>query len=195
MTGAHAVVYHATAIEPAFVAYFLQTNEFNSKKAMIVDGVKVIEMKVAQLSKIRIPVPPIEVQREIVRILDSFQELDDALTAEIEAREGQLDCLRAEVYADETCPMIALGSVGTFERGKRFTRAQMGGSGTPCIHYGDIYTRGLVQAAVSIAIPERGNRVGERRTSRGRSAPRRSARRFRREALSPKRCLDSVRPR
>lgn len=89
-----------------------------------------------------IPVPPIEVQREIVRILDSFQELDDALTAEIEAREKQLDCLRAKVYADRTYPLVPLGSVGTFERGKRFTRAQMGGKGVPCVHYGDIYTQG-----------------------------------------------------
>lgn len=43
------------------------------------------------LDKFRIPIPPIEVQREIVRVLDSFQELDDVLTAEIEAREKQLE--------------------------------------------------------------------------------------------------------
>ena len=44
----------------------------------------------------RIPVPPIEVQREIVRILDSFQELDNALTAEIEAREKQFEWMLQE---------------------------------------------------------------------------------------------------
>lgn len=96
----------------------------------------------AALRAYRIPVPPLEVQREIVGILDSFQELDDALTGEIAAREKQLDCLRAKVYADKTYPLVQLGSVGTFERGKRFTRAQMGGEGVPCIHYGDIYTQG-----------------------------------------------------
>ena len=88
-----------------------------------------------------IPVPPIEVQREVVRILDSFQELDDALTAEIEARERQLRYVRAKVYTDTSYPIVTLGSIGKFERGRRFTRAQMGGTGTPCIHYGDIYTK------------------------------------------------------
>lgn len=53
------------------------------------------------LNEIRIPVPPIEVQREIVRILDSFQELDDALTAEIEAREKQYSLLSERLLSQE----------------------------------------------------------------------------------------------
>ena len=54
-----------------------------------------------------IPVPPIEVQREVVRILDSFQELDDALTAEIEARKTQLGAYRDELLGsrlEKICP-------------------------------------------------------------------------------------------
>lgn len=39
----------------------------------------------ADLSRLEIPVPPIEVQREIVRILDAFAELE----AELEARRAQ----------------------------------------------------------------------------------------------------------
>lgn len=93
------------------------------------------------LRDIDIPVPPIEVQREIVRILDSFQELNDALTAEIEMREKQLDWFRARIYSSTKYPRRPLSSVGTFERGRRFTRAEMGGEATPCIHYGDIYTK------------------------------------------------------
>jgi type I restriction enzyme S subunit len=52
------------------------------------------------LKDYRIPVPPIEVQREIVRILDSFQELDDALTAEIEARKEILSACIDEMTVD-----------------------------------------------------------------------------------------------
>ena len=57
--------------------------------------------------RLRIPVPPLEVQREIVRILDSFQELDDALTAEIEAREKQFEKYRDELLEErlqKMCP-------------------------------------------------------------------------------------------
>ena len=99
VTGAHAVVFHPF-IDSMYVAYYLQTYCFNQQKIMIVDGVKVIEMKIDRLAKVRIPVPPIEVQREIVRILDSFQELDDALTAEIEAREKQYDDMRDRLMLD-----------------------------------------------------------------------------------------------
>lgn len=48
---------------------------------------------------------------EIVRILDSFQELDDALTAEIKARETQLDYMRTNVCADRTHPLVPHGYV------------------------------------------------------------------------------------
>ena len=34
-----------------------------------------------------------------------------------------------------------LGEVGTITRGKRFVKADLVESGTPCIHYGEIYTK------------------------------------------------------
>ncbi|MEW6897401.1 restriction endonuclease subunit S [Trueperella pyogenes] len=43
----------------------------------------------AVLNKVRIPVPPLEVQREIVRILDGFTKLEAELEAELEARRKQ----------------------------------------------------------------------------------------------------------
>ena len=46
-------------------------------------------------SKIRIPVPPLEVQREIVRILDQFTQLEAELEAELEARRAQYDHYRS----------------------------------------------------------------------------------------------------
>lgn len=45
-------------------------------------------------SGFRIPVPPLEVQREIVRILDNFTELTAELEAELALRSGQYDYYR-----------------------------------------------------------------------------------------------------
>lgn len=45
-------------------------------------------------SKFRIPVPPLPVQREIVRILDNFTELTEELTAELTARKQQYEYYR-----------------------------------------------------------------------------------------------------
>ncbi len=43
------------------------------------------------MAKIKVPVPPIEVQNEIVRILDNFAELIEKLTTELAARQKQYD--------------------------------------------------------------------------------------------------------
>lgn len=44
----------------------------------------------SQLVSLCVPVPPLEVQREIVRVLNKFTELEAGLEAELEARRGQL---------------------------------------------------------------------------------------------------------
>ena len=46
------------------------------------------------LAKIRIPVPPLEVQREIVKVLDTFTKLEAELEAELEARRKQYEFYR-----------------------------------------------------------------------------------------------------
>ena len=46
------------------------------------------------LKKIKIPVPPLQVQEEIVRILDSFTQLEAELEAELEARRKQYEYYR-----------------------------------------------------------------------------------------------------
>ena len=47
--------------------------------------------------KISVPVPPLPVQKEIVRILDAFTELEVELEAELEARRKQYEYYRNEL--------------------------------------------------------------------------------------------------
>jgi len=107
-----AFIYHH-GLDPMYVSYFFASDQFQQSKMPFITGAKVRRLSGDDMSKIRIPVPPIEVQREIVRILDSFQELDDALTAEIEAREKQLACVRLSKLKEysELSAMRSLGSV------------------------------------------------------------------------------------
>ena len=102
-----------------------------------------------QMAKIEIPLPPIDVQTEIVRILDKFTSLEAELEMELEA---ELDCRKRqyEYYRDKLLSFDNVGGqevewkkmseVGTFIRGKRFVRTDIVEEGVPCIHYGDIYT-------------------------------------------------------
>ena len=54
---------------------------------------------IATYSKFQIPVPPLEVQREIVQILDSFTMLTAELTAELTARKKQYEFYRDQLLS------------------------------------------------------------------------------------------------
>ncbi len=99
-----------------------------------------------------IPVPPLEVQREIVQVLDSFTMLTAELTAELTARKKQYEYYRDQLLSfnnvrggltfanPESVRWMTLGEIGTFERGRRFVHADDRDEGIPCIHYGELYT-------------------------------------------------------
>lgn len=76
-------------LDPRYVSYFFETEHFHTQKRRHVTGTKVRRISGSALSKIRIPIPPLIVQREIVGVLDHFQ----SLAAELEAQ------LRAELIA------------------------------------------------------------------------------------------------
>lgn len=50
-----------------------------------------------QLKKFKIPIPPLEVQKEIVNILDKFTQLEAELSAELDARREQYEYYREEL--------------------------------------------------------------------------------------------------
>ncbi|MDF8265176.1 restriction endonuclease subunit S [Luteipulveratus flavus] len=71
----------------------------------------------ANMNMIEVPVPPLEVQREIVRILDQFAqlevELEAELDAELEARQVQFDYYRDTQLTFPESPRLLLGDVGS----------------------------------------------------------------------------------
>ena len=88
-------------IEPKYLYYVLSSEDFflydiqNSKGAKMPRGSKKAVMQY------RLPVPPLPVQQEIVRILDSFTELTAELQAELQARKKQY-----EYYRDQLLNMV-----------------------------------------------------------------------------------------
>ena len=64
------------------------------------------------IEKLKIPVPPLEVQREIVHILDSFTLLTAELTAELTARKKQYDFYRDKLLTFESdIPLLPIKEV------------------------------------------------------------------------------------
>ena len=89
-------------------------------------------MSAKQLAKVRIPVPPVEVQREIARVLDLFsaleRELAEYLQAELEARRPQYAYRRDHLFTFlgiDGAKRVPMGEVGVFIRGRRFTKNEV----------------------------------------------------------------------
>lgn len=112
-------------VEGKFVFYFLQTQVENLQNIARSKSVKLPQLSVGDTDILRIPVPPIEVQREIVRILDKFSALEAELEAELEARRKQYEFYRSTLvngspsmqyaqtklsdiveYVRESCPAV-----------------------------------------------------------------------------------------
>lgn len=92
-------------LDPKYVSYFFQTEQFHDKKMAHVTGAKVRRISGDSLAKIHIPVPPIEVQAEVVAVLDRFAkleaELEIELQAELDARRQQYRFYRERLLAFE----------------------------------------------------------------------------------------------
>ncbi len=102
-------------VEPKYVYYCLE--KAHLERLNTAGGVPSLTQKV--LNRVRIPVPPMEVQREIVRVLDKFSLLSAELSAELSARKSQYDYYTGLLlnFADEvkTCK---LRDVVDFRNGK-----------------------------------------------------------------------------
>ena len=88
VTGGHATVIKHRQ-DPKYLAYYFRTPGFLTQKKKQATGTKVIDVSAKRLAKISIPVPPLEIQREIVKVLDTFTKLEAELEAELEARQRQ----------------------------------------------------------------------------------------------------------
>lgn len=89
----HTLIF-TSSLDPKYVSYFLHSTSFHRQKQRHITGAKVRSLPAKGLGAIRIPVPPLEVQREIVRVLDKFTELEAELEAELRARRVQFEYYR-----------------------------------------------------------------------------------------------------
>ena len=78
-------------------------------------GIKHPDM--AKVLDMRIPVPPLEVQAEIVRILDKFTEITTALAKELANRKKQYEYYRNKILDEVIAKNEHLGDICTFIRG------------------------------------------------------------------------------
>ena len=103
-----------------------------------------VDMK--QFSRFEIPIPPLAIQNEIVKLLDNFTELTAELTAELALRKKQYSFYRDSLLnfsQDNTeVEWKTLGEIATdIFRGAGIRRDEVTEDGIPCVRYGEIYTK------------------------------------------------------
>lgn len=87
--------------DPKYLSYALATTAARKQKSSGKVKSKVVHSSVPSIKEITIPVPPLPVQREIVRILDNFTELteklNEKLAEELTARKKQYEFYRDQL--------------------------------------------------------------------------------------------------
>lgn len=138
---AYRIHFFNTKINTKFIYYYMQANfkSFIMKKAV---SATVQSIRKPMIEKFKIPIPPLEIQEEIVKILDKFTDYVTELTTELTLRQKQYHYYRDELFTfeneevewkrfDEVCEII---------RGNGLQKKDFVSEGVPCIHYGQIYT-------------------------------------------------------
>ena len=96
VSGHTAIIHHNQ--NPKYLCYYFHTTMFFDQKKKLAHGTKVIEVTPDKLADIKIPVPPLEVQGELVKILDEYSAsvtaLQQELESELTARKKQYEYYR-----------------------------------------------------------------------------------------------------
>ncbi len=129
-----------------FLYYYLSSDSVQSYWHSKINSSSVSNLNLDIIKSLEIPILPLNVQKEIAQILNTFTELTGKinveLTAELSARKKQYSYYLDKLFAfeDSQVKFKPLGELGEFIRGKRFVRTDMKDEGFPCIHYGEMYT-------------------------------------------------------
>lgn len=113
------------SLDPKYVAYFFQSASFQEQKKQLVTESKLARISGKNLEKIKMPIPPLAVQREIVSILDKMEdlqaELQADLQAELQARSRQYEFYRDHLLTcgDADVPWSTLGEIATNRDSRR----------------------------------------------------------------------------
>ena len=109
---------------PKFLVYILQSKEIQTifNRDSVGSTLKGIRKK--SLESLQIPLPPLAVQSEIVRILDKFTLYKSELAAELAARLQQYEYYRDQLLTfDDSVKRVKLGEVGKICMCKRILKS------------------------------------------------------------------------
>ena len=143
---------------PDFLKHLFRCSSIRKEIGKTASGVTRFNVSKKKMQELQIPLPPLAVQSEIVRILDKFTLYKSELAAELAARLQQYEYYRDQLLTfDDTVKRVKLGEVATIKNGKGYK--DLGNGTIPVYGSGGVMT--YVDTAVydkpSVLIPRKGS--------------------------------------
>ena len=131
-------IHDSSILDTRFLYHLLLQMQTNIQALCTFQGIPALNA--ANLKKLPIPLPPLSVQQEIVRILDKFTQLEAELEAELDCRKRQYEYYRNKLLAYEgnEVEWKMLGEVCDVLRGRRLTKRDLSTSCKIPVFHGGI---------------------------------------------------------
>ena len=113
----------SSSLDPKFVSHYFATSMFRDEIRKYISSSKISSISTKSVASASIPVPPLPVQQEIVRILDMFTQLE----AELEARRKQYNYYRTALLNNDNIESRSLSDLlFSLSSGKNKSRVDRG---------------------------------------------------------------------
>lgn len=99
--GPNALLVRSSKENNRYLFHLFQSGQFQNKLAKITSNTGQTKYNKTNLKKIRIPIPPIEIQEKIVQTLDKFTDYVTELTSELTSRKKQYSFYRDKLLSFE----------------------------------------------------------------------------------------------
>ena len=126
-------IHDSSILDTRFLYYLLLQMQIDIQALCTFQGIPALNA--ANLKKLSIPLPPLSVQQEIVRILDKFTQLEAELEAELDCRKRQYEYYRNNLLTFNEIEGVTeivwktLGEVTEIIRGKRVVKKDLAEEG------------------------------------------------------------------
>jgi len=128
--GPNAILVRSSSVNNRFLFHLFQGEEFQTKLNKITSTTGQGKYNKTDFRNLEIPVPPLPIQEEIVRVLDNFTELTTELTTELQDRKKQYEYYRDSLLAFKSdFKKIYLGEIGKVCMCKRIMKEQTSSTG------------------------------------------------------------------
>ena len=108
----------ASEVDPILYSYLFRDHRFNELVMSQVKGAQLPRIGWKSLESILIPLPPLDVQEEIVAEIEGYQKVIDGARAVVEN-------YRPHIHVDPHWPMVKLGEFATLINGRAYKRNEL----------------------------------------------------------------------